>query len=117
MGSTDHVHNRLQKITFPEYNITFNATTAPWGDYRAKVNGEVLFTLTAADVYGDTWTTALNTFAYITTCTDLGGRTCQVQPYFDQSLLDSYNGATGPADLTALYGEALLADQVSWLVD
>ncbi len=102
----------MQKITFPSYDISFDATTAPWGDYRAKVNGRVLFTMTVVDVYGDEWTTAINTFTYWTRCGDFAGKTCTVEPYFDQDVLDRY---TGDPDPTALYGEDLLADQVRWV--
>jgi hypothetical protein len=114
VGSTNHVHNRLQKISFPAFDIQLDAITAPWGDYRARVNGEVLFAISAVDVYGDEWTTSLNTFKYMTTCSDISGIDCSVRPWFDQSILDAYNGENIDApDYTALYQSLLLADQVN----
>ena len=107
IGSTDRSHNRVQKITFPAYDITLDATTAPDDDFRSHVNGYVKFALTTTDVYGDEWTTALNTFIYRTNCTDITNKDCSTAPWFDQDLLDAYD-----TDPTSLYPESLLADQV-----
>jgi len=108
IGSTDRSHNRVQKITFPAYDITLDATTAPDDDFRSHVNGYVKFALTTTDVYGDEWTTALNTFIYRTNCTDITNKDCSTAPWFDQDLLDAYD-----TDPTSLYPESLLADQVN----